>query len=636
MIALPTGSVVGTEEESNDCSASTVVGIRRTSNQLSVVLSDGRNLSLNPFTYVKVGNRLVEQHRDGTLAAIDKVVNFAPTGFPKSVRIHPTYSCEETVVLPPHTLKVTFRERENTSDWNAARVLEQFHYRGKGLNRLVGRRTVLLLDADDIGVIGYGVLSATVAAAKPRFALLDTNFADQMNSKLINKIARIPRVVVHPEFRGLGLGARLAAHLVEYAKTRWDINGYKPIMVEVIASMTDYHGFFQVCGFLDAGQTVGLEKGILPQYGNGVWEERPNVANYQLFRGQGPKPYLVYPLTNEVAKALEGQGIQRRERRLTRLAAKLRNRIQFSNVSVAYKSNNWSTERASEVRQVFDVDGQQISSEIFGRFSLTINPGEVILITGASGSGKSTLIKLLTQPHALLREQMEITGEAPFIDPEKVAVLSQEWDNSLPLVDQVGSSAKEAISLLNGVGLAEAHLYLKRPSDISEGQRYRFALARLCDTSRPLWIGDEFASSLDARTAATVARGLRRAAANKGATVVLAAPHIDHFVGSLAPNKIVRLRWGAGAEVSGAKLRYRPSSDGPSVWVHNTGRVTLTRVIVQLLSLDGTIASLSEQQELKPSKRSVVSRVPRQAIGRGSSILVTTNEGPGDVIYCRT
>ena len=147
MIASPNRSMVGAEDDPNECSVTTVVGISRTSQQLSVALSDGRTLSLNPFTYVKVGSRLVEQHRNGALIAIDKMVDFAPAGSPKSVRIHPTYRCEEAVVLPPHKLRVTFRERANTLDWKAARLLEQFHYRGKGLNRLVGRRTVLLLDA---------------------------------------------------------------------------------------------------------------------------------------------------------------------------------------------------------------------------------------------------------------------------------------------------------------------------------------------------------------------------------------------------------------------------------------------------------------------------------------------------------
>ena len=169
---------------------------------------------------------------------------------------------------------------------------------------------------------------------------------------------------------------------------------------------------------------------------------------------------------------------------------------------MSYKTNNWSTERASEVRQVFDVDGKQISSEI-SRSSPDDKSRGSILMTGASGSGKSTLVKLLTHPLTLLLEDMEITGRGAVYRSWQVAALSQDWNDSLPLVDQIGRSAKEAISSIEWCGLAEAHLYLKRPCDISEGQRYRFALARLCDSSKPLWIGDEFASSLDARTAAT-------------------------------------------------------------------------------------------------------------------------------------
>ncbi|MFQ6105245.1 MAG: GNAT family N-acetyltransferase, partial [Candidatus Glassbacteria bacterium] len=196
-----------------------------------------------------------------------------------------------------YRFEITFRERINIKDWEKVKELERFHYRGKGLNRLVGRRTVLLAEIEGYGIVGFGVLSATVPTAKPRFELLKTNFTNQMETKLINQIARIPRIVIHPEFRGMNLGVLMGKHLVQYAKEYWDINHYTPIMVEVIAAMIEYHKFFEKAGFIKLGYTTGYtQKPVIPQYGNGSFESRVNIKSYEFMRNQKPKPYLVFPL----------------------------------------------------------------------------------------------------------------------------------------------------------------------------------------------------------------------------------------------------------------------------------------------------------------------------------------------------
>ncbi len=153
-------------------------------------------------------------------------------------------------------------------------------------------------------------------------------------------------------------------------------------------------------------------------------------------------------------------------------------------------------------------------------------------LDGATGE-KRTLVKFLTRHSEQVTSLMDIQGEARGVDHTQVATLDTNWDNSLPLIDQIGKSTREAIALLNGVGLAEAHLYLKRPCQISDGQRYHFAVARLCDSKKPLWVADDFASTLDPVTAAIVAKGLRKISWKLGSTLVLAAPHAEHFVDSL-------------------------------------------------------------------------------------------------------
>jgi ABC-type ATPase with predicted acetyltransferase domain len=187
---------------------------------------------------------------------------------------------------------------------------------------------------------------------------------------------------------------------------------------------------------------------------------------------------------------------------------------------------------------------------------LTIDPGDMVLISGASGSGKSSVLRILTGSFQDASSSATVEGVVEGLNPEQVSELDANWDSDRSLVDLVGHNTDNAIALLNTVGLSEAHLYVKCPSQISEGQRYRFAIARLCDSGSPVWVADEFATALDPMTSAVAAKGLRKLAFKRGATVILAAPHITNFVESLHPNKLVYLSWGSAAKIYSADSGY--------------------------------------------------------------------------------
>jgi len=530
--------------------------VRKTERYTEIKPRAQSKLRLRPFIYVKKGDVLEFLPSVEGFTEVNKVFTDEATGEPKRVKIHPPYQRKESIILPPHRFEVTFRERTDSTDWKNVRELERFHYRGKGLNRLVGRKTVLIAELEGYGIVGFGVLSATLAAAKPRFELLKTNFTQQMRSKLINRIARIPRIVIHPEFRGINLGVLMAKHLVRYAQSYWDINHYTPIMVEVIAAMTEYHAFFEKAGFLRLGYTLGYKNGIIPTYGRGGFQERANYESYDFMENQRPKPYLVFPLNGVLKRKLR---YARGKSSVTILpkSPKLKRPIVLDQVSVRYRIQSGSTDRTDIVKEAFGVDVGHAFSTIFKDFSLTIEPGDVALITGASGSGKSTVIRLLTSKFSSLRREMEISGRILNIDRRSIAVLNASGNDSRPLIDQVEENGgiKEAIRMLNSAGLSEAHLYIKRMDQISDGQRYRFAVAKLCDSEKPIWIADEFLSALNPEMAAIVAKGLRKMACKYGATLVLAAPHFHSFIGSLFPNKLIKLRWGARAVVYSIKQR---------------------------------------------------------------------------------
>jgi len=611
----------------------TIQQLLQTSKEKTLHLDNGECLKIAPHLYLSTGDRVILGKVDSNLVSLHKC-GVAGVDGKELVKLLPLYNVSEIINLPPHVITVRFRERHSNKDLNAVKLLEQFHYRGNGLNKIVGRRTVLLAEADGIGVIGYGVLSATVLAARPRFELFKMNLKEQMRSKIINQLARIPRVVVHPEYRGLGIGSRLAKHLVQYASEHWDIKGYKPIMIEVIASMTQYHKFFEVAGFVHAGLTAGNATIFKPNYGGKGWEERPNSINYRFFGPLGPKPYLIYPISDQVKEKVSSKyPVEENGISLLSCTPILKQPITFKRVSVNYLARNRRTDRTEEIRTVFGVDAGQMSSPVLHNFSITIEPGEVVLATGASGCGKSTLLKLLMYNSSKLSKMIQINGKITRPTAKEIAVLSSDWDDILPLIDQVGNTLEESVALLNSVGLAEAHLYLKTPKQISEGQRYRFSIARLCDSKKPVWLADEFASTLDPYTAAVVAKGIRKQAAKVGATLIVAAPHIGNFAPTLSPTQLVRLQWGGIAQIHSLKMLSKVTNDGIRLSVVNRTRSKLTNIRLTLTDNEGRVKEILHNSQIDGLKRSAEVNVPFSALEVGYMVRASSAEGVGDIIY---
>jgi ABC-type lipoprotein export system ATPase subunit/GNAT superfamily N-acetyltransferase len=607
-----------------------IKNIKSNGNFTKVELNNGKTIILRPFLYLKPNDVLKFIPSIDNYEKIYKVFEDKATREIKEVKIYPPYEKRETIYLPPHKFEVIFRERKDVSDWEKVKDLERFHYRGKGLNKIVGRRTVLLAEIPKVGIVGFGVLSASVAVCAPRFRLLGINFTEQMKSGLINRIVRIPRIVIHPEFRGLNLGVLMAKHLINYAREYWDINHYTPIMIEVIAAMTEYHRFFEKAGFIKIGYTTGYKGvAIIPKYGEGCFAER-NFSKYKFIENQREKPYLVYPLSSKIEEKLKPY----RESHKILFAPKspkLTDPLKFKNLSLKYKIKNGSTERTNIVKEVFGVDSDHAFSPVIENFSLTIEPGDVVLITGASGSGKSTLLKLLTTSRNLLKDTLEWSGVFPQIKNNMVEVLNVNSFCDLPLIDQLGKDVKEAINLLNSVGLTEAHLYIKKPHQLSDGQRYRFAIAKLCDSKKPIWVADEFASTLNPEMAAIVAKGLRKLAYKYGATVIIAAPHISYFVDSLLPNKLVKLSWSMKPRICSIKItKFSQNNDKLTLSIKNNGSEPLSKIEIGLLKTS-KFHSLYKVQFLNPQE--LITTTIKIIEKEFYALIIKAGEGVGEIFY---
>jgi ABC-type ATPase with predicted acetyltransferase domain len=192
------------------------------------------------------------------------------------------------------------------------------------------------------------------------------------------------------------------------------------------------------------------------------------------------------------------------------------------------------TDRVLEIAEAFGLGLDEKEFVVFDNLPLEINQGDVVYITGQSGSGKSTVLREL----ASLMNQSALTVS----DIDQVELLDK------PLIDQIGQSTQEALTYLSIAGLNDAYLFIRKPSELSDGQRYRFRLAKLVESGAKVWIADEFLAVLDRTTAKVIAFNLQKVARKVGATVLVATTHSD-MVEDLAPDITINKRYREKIEI---------------------------------------------------------------------------------------
>ncbi len=182
---------------------------------------------------------------------------------------------------------------------------------------------------------------------------------------------------------------------------------------------------------------------------------------------------------------------------------------------------------------------------------LTLAPGQIIFITGVSGGGKSTLLRRIKQS---LCESNQTSDSSPSI--VSLDLLPALPD--LPLVDALAKPTCEddddapAIELervcrwLSLAGLNDAAVMLRKPSELSDGQRHRLSLAQAFATTQQqhaAWsvlLADEFCSLLDRTTAHALAQSTRRWITQTNLCLVAATAH-DDLLEALNPDVLVDL-----------------------------------------------------------------------------------------------
>ena len=226
---------------------------------------------------------------------------------------------------------------------------------------------------------------------------------------------------------------------------------------------------------------------------------------------------------------------------------------------------------------------------------LRLGPGRVVFITGASGGGKSTLLRLI-------REAAADRPDARVIDFDAIAAagddrpLMEGFASEPDRVDPHDSpSLEDAVRWLSLAGLNDAFVMLRRPGELSDGQRYRLRLARAMAEvergarreesgpgpsqtqvrlggpwrskiksqrspiqNRPpltLVLADEFGATLDRLTAKVVARNVRKwtrrpaAGGTAGRVCFIAATTHDDLLEPLEPDTLIVQHPGEAIEV---------------------------------------------------------------------------------------
>ena len=347
--------------------------------------------------------------------------------------------------------------------------------------------------------------------------------------------ARIARVVVHPDYRGDGLGV-LAVKLA----LKWINERRVPEMkrrkyvVETIAQMARYNPFFEKAGFIY------------------MWETASG------------RPVLMYPLTSEARKFIDeflkkDEEARKHQGRLYRSrygkVEPLKSSIELVNLSKMYSSELDISRLPMELQDVlraFGVERRIVERYVLKDVNLTIEPRDIVVVVGASGAGKTTLLRMIIGSALNIEDKKYKPSSGMVKAPENVKLeymLPGEHEPSFgdeTLLEHVAKkigNASTAVEILNAVGLSDAVFYRAKFHELSTGQKERAKLASMLASKPNLLIIDELAAHLDTLTAQRVARKLGTIAKSAGVTVIVSTNRPE-IIKALGPTKIVYVGYG--------------------------------------------------------------------------------------------
>jgi cell division transport system ATP-binding protein len=189
-------------------------------------------------------------------------------------------------------------------------------------------------------------------------------------------------------------------------------------------------------------------------------------------------------------------------------------------------------------------------------FSLTIERGEMLFLTGHSGAGKSTVLKLIALIERPSRGTLVVNGQnTSTVRRSRIPAFRRQvgvvfQDHKLlmdrPVYDNVGlplviagvpekDIQKRVRAALDQVGLLGRER--SRPIELSTGEQQRVGIARAIVAKPALLIADEPTGNLDPDLAVEVMNIFRRF--NEVGVTVLIATHDVHLIDRYAVRRVM-------------------------------------------------------------------------------------------------
>ena len=173
--------------------------------------------------------------------------------------------------------------------------------------------------------------------------------------------------------------------------------------------------------------------------------------------------------------------------------------------------------------------------------SLSIDSGEIVILTGPSGSGKTTLLSLIAGLRTVQEGSVKVLGReiyrasnqkllqlrrqigyvfqkhnlVPFLTASQNVQMTMELGQNMSRKEM----CRKAEAMLELVGLKHRINYY--PEQLSEGQKQRVAFARALVTKPQLILADEPTASLDKASTHTVVETLKDLAKHHGCSILL-------------------------------------------------------------------------------------------------------------------